>query len=161
MKAKIIATTIAVMISLIAISCSESANSEVSIEEKLKKLESQRAELDSKISDLRSQLGDEKKAIPVELMNLGQSSFSHFVSLYGEVASDQDVDMSPKSMGLVTSVKVTEGQRVSKGQVLALLDDEMVNKRLKEAKDSYEFIKTIFEKQKRVWERMLEVSWNI
>lgn len=153
MKTKRIIIVLAIMTSLFAVSCSESANSETSVEDRLKKLESQRAELDSKISNLRSQLGDEKKAIPVELMNLGQSSFSHFVSLYGEVASDQDVDMSSKSMGLVTSVKVTEGQRVSKGQVLALLDDEMVNKRLKEAKDSYEFIKTIFEKQKRVWEK--------
>ncbi|MER3328665.1 MAG: biotin/lipoyl-binding protein, partial [Candidatus Kapaibacterium sp.] len=129
------------MTSLFAVSCSDNANSETSVEERLKTLESERAELDIKIAELRSQLGDEKKAIPVELMNLGQSAFSHYVSLYGEVASDQDVDMSPKSMGIVTSVKVTEGQRVSKGQVLAILDDEMVNKRIKEAKDSYEFVK--------------------
>ncbi len=140
-------------VSLLAISCSESANSEISIEERLKTLESQRSELDTKIAELRSQLGDEKKAIPVEIMNLGQNAFSHYVSLYGEVASDQDVDMNPKSMGLVKSVNVEEGQRVSKGQTLALLDDEMVNKRIKEAKDSYEFIKTIYEKQKRVWEK--------
>jgi len=152
-KAKLIISITAVIITLFVMGCSENENSEISIEERLKKLESERAELDTKISELRSQLGDEKKAIPVELMNLGKNNFSHFVSLYGEVASDQDVDMSPKSMGLVTSVKVTEGQRVSKGQLLALLDDEMVNKRLKEAKDSYEFIKTIFEKQKRVWEK--------
>jgi membrane fusion protein, multidrug efflux system len=152
-KAKNIIILVIMTVSLLAVSCSENANSEISIEERLKQLESQRAELDNKIAELRSQLGDEKKAIPVEIMNLGQNSFSHYVSLYGEVASDQDVDMSPKSMGLVKSVNVEEGQRVTKGQTLALLDDEMVNKRIKEAKDSYEFIKTIYEKQKRVWEK--------
>ena len=141
------------MISLLAVSCSEQTEAGNNIEEKLKEYETQRAELDQKIADLRSQLGDEKKAIPVEVMNVGQNSFSHFVSLYGEVASDQDVDMSPKTMGLVNSVNVSEGQRVSKGQTLATLDNEMVIKRLKEANDSYEFIKTIFEKQKRVWEK--------
>lgn len=153
MKTKKIILLLTLMISLLAISCSEQSEAEGTVEERLKKYESERAELDSKIADLRSQLGDEKKAIPVEVMNIGQNSFSHFVSLYGEVASDQDVDMSPKVMGLVNSVSVTEGQRVSKGQLLASLDNEMVNKRLKEANDSYEFIKTIFEKQKRVWEK--------
>lgn len=141
------------MISLLAMSCSEQSEAGGTVEERLKILESERVELDQKIADLRSQLGDEKKAIPVEVMNIGQNSFSHFVSLYGEVASDQDVDMSPKAMGLVKSVSVTEGQRVSKGQLLASLDNDIVNKRLKEANDSYEFIKTIFEKQKRVWEK--------
>lgn len=141
------------MTSLFAISCSESANSETSIEERLKKLESQRAELDSKISDLRLQLGTVEKAVPVELIELSKNPFSHYTSVYGEVQSDQDVNMNPKAMGVVRKVNVQEGQRVAKGQVLAQIDNEMVLKRLKEAKDSYEFIKTIFEKQKGVWDK--------
>lgn len=153
MKARKIIILLAIMTSLFAISCSESANSETSIEERLKKLESQRAELDSKISDLRLQLGTVEKAVPVELIELSKNPFSHYTSVYGEVQSDQDVNMNPKAMGVVRKVNVQEGQRVAKGQVLAQIDNEMVLKRLKEAKDSYEFIKTIFEKQKGVWDK--------
>lgn len=141
------------MTSLFAISCSESANSETSVEERLKKLEAERAELDTKIAELRLQQGTVEKAVPVELMDLSQNPFSHYTSVYGEVQSDQDVNMNPKSMGVVRNVNVHEGQRVSKGQVLAQIDNEMVLRRLKEAKDSYEFIKTIFEKQKVVWDK--------
>lgn len=140
-------------ISLFAVSCSESANSEISIEERLKKLESERADLDTKIADLRLQLGTVEKTVPVEVMDLNKNPFSHYTSVYGEVQSDQDVNMNPKAMGVVSNVSVQEGQRVSKGQLLAQIDNQMVLKRLKEAKDSYEFIKTVFEKQKGVWEK--------
>lgn len=134
-------------------SCSDKADSKSSAEEQLKKLETQRADLDSKIADLREQIGTVEKAVPVEVMDLNANPFSHFTSVYGEVESDQDVNMNPKAMGVVRKVNVKEGQRVSKGQLLAQIDNEMVQKRLKEAKDSYQFIKTIFEKQKGVWEK--------
>lgn len=134
-------------------SCSDNANSEGSAEAQLKKLESQRADLDTKIADLREQIGTIEKAVPVEVMDLNANPFSHFTSVYGEVESDQDVNMNPKAMGVVRKVYVNEGQRVAKGQLLAQIDNEMVQKRLKEAKDSYQFIKTIFEKQKGVWEK--------
>lgn len=134
-------------------SCSDNANSEGTPEEQLKKLESQRSDLDSKIADLREQIGTVEKAVPVEVMDLNSNPFSHFTSVYGEVESDQDVNMNPKAMGVVRKVNVNEGQRVAKGQLLAQIDNEMVQKRLKEAKDSYQFIKTIFEKQKGVWEK--------
>ncbi|MFA7325091.1 MAG: efflux RND transporter periplasmic adaptor subunit [Candidatus Kapaibacterium sp.] len=153
MKAKNIIVLMIMSISLFAVSCSESANSEISIEERLKKLESERADLDTKIADLRLQLGTVEKTVPVEVMDLNKNPFSHYTSVYGEVQSDQDVNMNPKAMGVVSNVSVQEGQRVSKGQLLAQIDNQMVLKRLKEAKDSYEFIKTVFEKQKGVWEK--------
>ncbi|PKL79870.1 MAG: hypothetical protein CVV25_06210 [Ignavibacteriae bacterium HGW-Ignavibacteriae-4] len=153
MKAKNIIILMIMSVSLFAVSCSESANSEISIEERLKKLESERADLDTKIADLRLQLGTVEKAVPVEVMDLNKNPFSHYTSVYGEVQSDQDVNMNPKAMGVVSNVSVQEGQRVTKGQLLAQIDNQMVLKRLKEAKDSYEFIKTVFEKQKGVWEK--------
>lgn len=153
MKAKNIIIILTIMASIFAISCSDNASSETSIESRLKKLESERAELDTKIADLRLQLGTVEKAIPVEVIELSKNPFSHFTRVYGEVQSDQDVKMNPKAMGVIRKVNVQEGQRVSKGQVLAQIDNEMVLKRLKEAKDSYEFIKTIFDKQKGVWDK--------
>ena len=153
MKAKRIIILTAIFISLFSISCSDNSNADGSLENQLKKLESQRADLDAKITELREKIGTVEKAVLVEVMDLNSSPFSHFTSVFGEVESDQDVNMNPKAMGVIRKVNVHEGQKVSKGQVLAQIDNEMVLKRLKEAKDSYEFIKTIFEKQKGVWEK--------
>mgnify|MGYP002712021750 CR=1 FL=1 len=153
MKVKNIIIAMSMVFSLLAISCSENAKSENSVADRLKILEKQRADLDDKIAALKEKLGTTEKATPVELMPLTSSSFSHFTKVFGVVESDQDINMNPKSMGLIKKIFVQEGQRVKQGQVLAQIDNDLLQKNLKAAKDSYEFIKVVYEKQKGVWDK--------
>lgn len=139
--------------SLLAVSCSEDATSEGSVEARLKKLEQKRAEIDEQIASLKEQIGTTEKAVPVEMTPLTSSSFSHFTTVFGVVESDKNINMNPKSMGLIKKIYVQEGQRVKQGQLLAQIDNELLQKNLKAAKDSYEFIKVVYEKQKSVWDK--------
>lgn len=153
MKKIILILIIASLSGLFVTSCSEESKSEGSKEEQLQELLKEKTELEAKIAELKEEIGSKDKPIPVETMDLSLGDFSHFVTQYGEVESDQDVDMSPKANGIVQKVYVEEGRKVNKGQTLALLDNDMLMKRVKELNDSYEYAKTIFEKQKRVWEK--------
>ncbi len=153
MKKIILILTIAAFSGMLVTSCSEESTSESDKEQQLQELQQQKSELEAKISELKEQIGTTEKPVPVETMDLSLGDFSHFVTQYGEVESDQDVEMSPKANGIVRKINVKEGRRVSKGQILAVLDDDMLMKRVKELNDSYGFAKTIFEKQKRVWEK--------
>ncbi|NJO69265.1 MAG: efflux RND transporter periplasmic adaptor subunit, partial [Bacteroidetes bacterium] len=57
--------------------------------------------------------------------------------------------------GVVEVVNVVSGQNVSKGQVLASLNDAAVREQLKGLETQYQFVKETFEKQERLWNQKI------
>lgn len=109
--------------------------------------------LDAKLSELKKKLGEEKKLEPVEVLKVEKTNFDRYVSLQSTIESDQNSQVSPKMSGVITKINVDEGDYVKKGQVLIELDNSIQLRRLAQAKNSLSFIQTIYEKQKRVWDK--------
>ena len=59
---------------------------------------------------------------PVETATAAVSDLSHFLNTTGEVIASEEAAIAPKISGRVSSVNVAVGDRVSKGQVLLLLE---------------------------------------
>jgi RND family efflux transporter MFP subunit len=55
----------------------------------------------------------------------------------------------------VIKISVKTGDRVTKGQILATLDDEVLQSSLKELRAQYEFTLTVYERQKRLWDQKI------
>src|SRR5690606_1714347 len=66
-----------------------------------------------------------------------------------------NVNVSPKVPGVLTSIKVQPGDKVSKGQLLATLDDAAVSVNLAEVRTQLDLANTVFEKQKRLWDQKI------
>jgi membrane fusion protein, multidrug efflux system len=146
-------STLIIVTSLFAISCGETAEANMSKEELLTKLKADKATITKQISELEHELGkDIKESTPVEVIEVNTQTFKRYVDVQGFVKSDRNSMVSPRMGGLVTSVSVSEGQKVSKGQVLASIDDSVQKKQLAEAENSLEFISTLYDRQKRLWE---------
>ena len=111
--------------------------SEKTPEEQIKELRNKKSEIESQISELMKEIEQEEKLAVVEAKEIGTAPFEYYMSLFGTVESDRNIQLSPKAMGLVLDVKVEEGQVVKEGQVLAQLDNQIVMKRLKEAKNRF------------------------
>lgn len=120
---------------------------------KLTTIEKELSNLGGELNDLKKQLGEKKKLEPVEVMELSRTNFNRFVSLQSVVESDQNAMVSPKMQGVVTAINVDEGQYVKKGDVILEIDNSIQLRRLAQAKNSLSFIETVYEKQKRVWEK--------
>lgn len=86
--------------------------------------------------------------IPVE-----PAKFEHFFSVQGIVETDQNAQIFPEANGKITAIKVAEGDRVSKGQVLMTIDSRIVSNQIDEVKSRLELAKTVFEKQEKLWEQ--------
>jgi RND family efflux transporter MFP subunit len=67
--------------------------------------------------------------------------------------TDQNVLVYPEMAGTLYRVYVKEGQRVSKGQLLASIDDGGLSSQLAQLRTQAELAKTTFERQKRLWEQ--------
>ena len=93
------------------------------------------------------------KIVPVKVMNIGFSDRSHNQNYVGTVEESSAVSLGFSGMGTVERVLVSEGERVRKGQLLAVLEGgtaqnayNVAKSTLHQAQDAYDRLKTLHEK---------------
>lgn len=85
---------------------------------------------------------------PVELKD-----FRRFIEIQGTVESDDIVAASSEIGGRLIEMPWQEGESIRKGQLVASLDTESVNKQIAELETSLELAVEVFERQKRLWDQ--------
>ncbi len=89
----------------------------------------------------------------VTAMTVKDTLFKHYIEVQGNVETKQNVVIYPEYQGTLTNVYVKEGQRVSKGQTLARIDDGGLSSQVAQLESQAALAKTTFERQKRLWEQ--------
>lgn len=123
----------------------------IEISEQQRAIESDLQVLDSVIA---AKSGDEKFPL-VTTLTAKAAKFDHFLELQGDVKTKQNVLIYPEMGGTLRRVYVKEGQRVSKGQLLASIDDGGMGSQVSQLKTQAALAKTTFERQKRLWEQKI------
>jgi membrane fusion protein, multidrug efflux system len=130
--------------------------------DKLKtKLEKKKEELTSLRADIKKleteieELDTNKKQhlIAVRATTIHRAAFKNPIKLQGLVESDQDVIVSSELGGKILSMHVKEGQRVSKGQLIAKLDGRAMENQVAELKSALELAEISYKKQKKLWDQ--------
>ena len=107
--------------------------------------------LDEKISEL-----DTTKNIPlITTFTAKQEVFNHMLELQGNVTTKNLMVITPEYNGILTNVYVKEGQKVTKGQVLARIDDGGLGQQLAQLQIQADLAKTTFERKKRLWDQKI------
>ncbi len=127
----------------------------------LENLKKQQAELTSQIQKLEAELmanDTTKKVInttDVYVTEAKHDVFNHFIEVQGKVDGEQNVGVSPTMPGTVTGIYVKEGSQVTKGQVLAQLDDNVLRQQMKTIEQQLSFATDLYEKQKSLWNQQI------
>jgi membrane fusion protein (multidrug efflux system) len=163
--------TIILIVSLVLISCGgkEPINaSDISVEailqsKNLDSIKAKKDELYTRQQEISAQLKqlndriallDENSKLPlITTLESKTELFRHFIELQGNVTTKSVVTISAEFNGLLTRVVVKEGQRVSKGQLLAMIDDGGLSQQISQMEIQRDLAKTTFERQKRLWEQ--------
>ena len=129
----------------------------------LSEIRAKKAELSNKQSELSKEIDQLDEAIKkldknrnfplVSIDTLNQQKFKHYAEVQGNVATDENIIIYPEYSGILTSVKVNEGDRVSRGQVLAVIDDGGLKNQLAQLEAQARLARTTYERQKRLWEQ--------
>ena len=117
------------------------------ISEQIKKLEDELSKADSTNT---KNLGSR-----VAVTQLKTTTFNHFIEVQGKVDGDENVAVSTQTGGLIQQILVKEGDHVSKGQILARLDDNVLQQNLKDLQNSLEFATSLYDKQKALWDQKI------
>ena len=111
-------------------------------------------ELES-INEVIEQLDNEQKFLLVTSIETKVAPYEHFVSFQGTLETDKNIVMYPEIPGLLKSINVVEGQRVIKGDVLAVISDSGLVDQLQQLEIQLSLAKTTYERQNRLWEQKI------
>lgn len=147
--------SILIILSAILFSCGTPTDDDT-IREDIKKSKEEIVQLEIKIKELEAQLSDDGSNFnntKVRVTKLSRKPFSRFFEATGELQAIDEAFISPEVSGQITSVNVTEGQKVIRGQVVARLNTSVIEKNIEEVKTQYELAKILFEKQTELWDK--------
>lgn len=89
----------------------------------------------------------------VEIGVVEQTTFIHRIDVQGNIETEEDVMLTAEMGGLITSVKVKEGQRVSKGAIIATVDAAVLASNMNELRTQLEYAKYMLGKQEELNKR--------
>ncbi|QYA25091.1 efflux RND transporter periplasmic adaptor subunit [Gramella sp. MT6] len=154
-------------LSLVLISCGGEAENksidQVLESEDLSQIRAKKSELSNEQAQIAEQIDRLDEAIKrldknrrmdlVSIQTITDTLFKHYAEVQGNVATDENIIIYPEFSGILTDVRVNEGDRVSKGQVLARIDDGGLQNELAQLEAQERLAKTTYERQERLWEQ--------
>ncbi len=130
--------------------------------EQISKLRQQQTALDEKIRALENELNSGEtdtlntrdfKFVGTTVVKSG--IFDHFIKVQGKLDGDQNIGVFAEAPGTVSEKYADVGHRVTKGQVLAQIDDQQYRSQLEGLETQYDFAVEMYEKQKRLWDQKI------
>ena len=128
------------------------------VQKKKEELDIELQELTKKVNQINERLEElnPDKNIPlITTFSAEETKFVHYLELQGNVKTRQNVLIYPEIAGLLKTVHVKEGQKVTKGQLLATIDDGGIKEQLAQTEATAELAKTTYERQKRLWNQKI------
>ncbi|WP_029331733.1 efflux RND transporter periplasmic adaptor subunit [Gillisia marina] len=155
-------------LSLLLIACGEDnknsmeavleSNDIETIQKKRDELTTEQQEIHTKLKVLDNKLAElnpEKNVPLITTFTAKSEVFNHFLELQGSVETKQNVVINAEMGGILQQVYVKEGQKVSKGQLLARIDDGGMSQQVAQLQIQADLAKTTFERQQRLWEQKI------
>jgi membrane fusion protein (multidrug efflux system) len=155
-------------LSILLVACGSSENGSVSqtIESgDLEAIRSMKTNLTNQLNGIETDLAaleaaianlDTNENLPlVTTFEVQPQVFNHYLDLQGNVKTRENVLLYPEMAGTLLTVKVKKGARVSKGQILAVIDNGGMSNQLSQLKTQTALAQTTFERQATLWEQKI------
>lgn len=142
------------MITATIVACGSKNDIEAKKQE-LKQAKEQLIEVQNKIAELEKSLESDSVIVensytPVRVAKVNSGEFNSYVKVHGAIEASNNILINPEAGGTIISIKVSEGQKVAKGQIIAELDASDLDKAIAELKISLGFATTMFNKQQEL-----------
>ena len=149
---------IIVLAVLFLASCSSKVDQK-SVRDQIAAYKKEIADLNKKIETLEQELAtmdpgeNATSAVAVEVLELSFEPFKHYIDVSGSAEAVREAFISPEVGGQIREIYVNEGDYVERGKLLAKLNTEITESSIEELKSGLDLATTVYEKQKRLWEK--------
>jgi len=144
---------------LLLASCAGKVNEQDKREDVVRQISQYKNEivdLNKKIAGLEVELAmleGTTSTVPVAVLKVEPEPFRHYIEVSGVVEAVQSAFISPEINGTISGIYVKDGQRVMKGDLLATISSNVIESSIKEVETSLELARTIYERQKQLWDK--------
>jgi membrane fusion protein, multidrug efflux system len=122
-------------------------------------LKDQKTKIEAEIATLEKQIGTTATAVrrvrTVALSEVKTEAFRHYIDLQGKVDADESLMATSRMPGTLRRVYVDNGSVVSKGQLIAELDDAVMVKSMAELEGQLKVAEDIYNRQKGLWDQKI------
>lgn len=144
---------------LILGSCAES-NELDDLKKEKEELKASITEAEAKVVEIEEKIkelgGDENAEYPDVTVNAVEKVvFEHYITVQGVIEADDMVMVTPEVGGVISNLKVTEGDQIEKGATLVQFDSKDISSSKAEIKTQLEFATTLMDKQQSLYDKGL------
>ena len=107
---------------------------------------------DAQADDPAEQAEGFTRVINVEVSEVRPEVFLEQIRLTGVALADQDVLVAAEESGVVEEILVDKGQRVTAGEPILRIDDDVLQAQVAQARAQAELAQQTWERRKRLWE---------
>ena len=86
-------------------------------------------------------------------MLLKKKPFAHYFEIQGQVASKKNILLTPELGGIITSIHVEEGEKITAGTLVATYSSSIINSNIEEIEEQLDLAQYYFDKQKSLKEK--------
>ena len=170
MKIKTLLYSVAVVLIVLIPGCQNqetNQNDSVSVDQMdLASLKSLLTQKQNEVSRLEGEIGtvvdrmkeldpalNRQKEQRVTVSTVKDTVFQQFINAQGLLEADETIQVNAETGGRLIRLHIDEGDYVQKGDLVAELDLEQLNKQMAEIETSYELAQDVYERQKRLWDQ--------
>lgn len=109
----------------------------------------------SKVREALEKLGNRKRTPIVTVFEVVDTLFEHKIEVQGSVDTKNNTMLFSEFSGVLTKLYVKKGKHVTRGQLIAKVDDGGLSQQLGQAEVQYDLAKTTYERQARLWKKKI------
>jgi RND family efflux transporter MFP subunit len=125
---------------------------------RLEQLKKEHDKLTEEIMTLEKELtpANQLSSVMVTVDTITKGPFEHYIEVQGRIDGNENIAVNPRNQGgMVTKILVHEGESVTRGQVLAELDAEVLKQQLSDLQNKLAFVTDIYNRQKSLWDQKI------
>jgi len=155
MKTKILNFSLILSLLILVAACHKPGDKKAQLDKLKKEHDKIAAQIKTLETELKVNDSANLKFTDVMVTPASTSEFDHYIEIQGKVDGEDNVALAPQMPGVVTSVNVKEGDKVHKGQILAQLDDNVLQQQIAGVNQQLAFATNLYNKQKSLWDQKI------